>query len=101
MKVMMRYDTDLGPRTVVVEVGEPETARAIAESHRFLCGTEHAESPEAFCLEEVPRASLKSHMQRHKVRMGKMRRIVSRWCKRNTAIVKRLQPRLRVAARRP
>ncbi len=87
MKLLIRYDTSLGPRTVVVEAGDPVMAMAVANAHRTLGG--YAE-----CVEEIPRYSLKSHMLRHKKRIVKMWRIIERWKRRNNN-VRRLPARLR------
>ncbi len=88
-KLLLHYQTTLGARTVVVEVGDRVTAYAILSAHQG-CG-------EMACLvEEIPRYSLKQHMERHRMRVTKLRRIIQRWRDRNAPKVIRLKAKTKL-----
>ena len=88
-KLLLHYQTTLGGRTVVVEVGDQVAASAILSAHQ---GT-----GEMACLvAEIPRYSLKQHMEWHKLRVAKLRRIIQRWRDRNAPKVVRLKTKARL-----
>lgn len=101
MKLLLNYQTVMGARTVVVEVGDHATAAAIMAAHQSLLASSQKfevpmeEVPTACLVEEMPRYSLKEHMARHRVRVAKLRRVVHRWKTRNVAKILRIKPRLR------
>jgi len=59
MKVLLRFSTAIGPRTVVVEIGDRDSAQAIVNAHL-------ASEQLAHLVEEMPRISMKDHMAKHK-----------------------------------
>lgn len=59
MKALLHFTTALGPRTVVVEIGDDQTARAIVNAHL-------ASGEQASLMDEMPRLSMKDHMAKHK-----------------------------------
>jgi hypothetical protein len=58
-KVLLHFMTELGPRTLVVEIGDAATARAVVNTHL-------AAGSQASVVEEMPRMSLKGHMAKHR-----------------------------------
>jgi hypothetical protein len=59
MKILLRFDTDIGPRVVCVEGGDKETATAIAEAHRFS-------GNEAAVLDDEGRFDMREHLRKQK-----------------------------------
>jgi hypothetical protein len=64
MKILLRFATAIGPRTIVAEIGDRETAQAIVNSH--VAANFAATEPAAHLVDEMPRLSLKAHMAKHK-----------------------------------
>ncbi len=62
MKLLLRYMTLLGPRTVIAEVADTNTAWAIQSAHMAMGG-------EATLCEEMPRLSLATHLEKHRRRI--------------------------------
>jgi len=58
MKALLHFRTDLGPRTIVAEIGDYETARAVVNAHL-------ASGEQASLCDEMPRLSMKDHLARH------------------------------------
>lgn len=69
MMLQLHFRTELGARTVVVEIGDSATARAIANAHLAL-------GEMASVTEETSRISLKAHMAAHKKRAAKAAKLV-------------------------
>jgi hypothetical protein len=63
-KVLLHFRTELGPRTIIAEIGDASTARAIVNAHL-------ANGEGAALVEEMPRTSLKDHMTKHKKALAK------------------------------
>lgn len=59
MKILLRFNTDIGPRVVCVEGGDKETAMAIAEAHRFS-------GNEAALLDDQGRFDMREHLRKQK-----------------------------------
>ena len=59
MKLLLRYHTALGPRTIISEVTDEATAQAVRAAHEALGET-------ASLVEEMPRLSMQAHMNRHR-----------------------------------
>lgn len=66
MKAILRYRTALGARSIIAELGDADTARAIVNAHLAL--GEYGE-----LVEEMPRMSLKQHMASHKRKRAKIK----------------------------
>lgn len=62
MKLLLRYHTAIGPRTIIAEIGDEATAQAIRAAHQ-------ASGEDAALVEEMPRLSLQDHMVRHRRRV--------------------------------
>ncbi len=62
MKLLLRYITLLGPRTVIAEVADTNTAWAIQSAHMAMGG-------ESSLCEEMPRLSLATHLEKHRRRI--------------------------------
>lgn len=58
MKALLHFRTDLGPRTVVAEIGDAVSARAIVNAHLAL-------GEQASLVEQMPRLSMAEHLARH------------------------------------
>lgn len=67
MKVLLYFATALGQRTIVAEIGDAATARAVVNAHLAL-------GENAAVVEEMPRTSLRDHMAKHKKAMTKAAR---------------------------
>ena len=59
MMLLLNFATAIGSRTVVVELGDAESARAILCAHQALGGY-------AALVEEVPRLSMQDHLAKHR-----------------------------------
>lgn len=66
MKALLRYRTTIGSRTIIAELGDADTARAIVNAHLAL--GEYGE-----LVEEMPRISMKAHMASHKRKRAKLK----------------------------
>lgn len=67
MKLLLCFRTELGPRTVVAEIGDRATAQAIVNAQLAL-------GEGASLVDEMPRLSVKAHMAKHKRAMAKAAR---------------------------
>lgn len=63
-KLLLHYRTTLGPRTIIAEIGDNATARAVLNAHQGF-------GEQAALVEEVPRHSLSEHLARHKRKQAK------------------------------
>lgn len=88
-KLQLHYRTVLGARTVVVEIKDVGTAIAILNAHQAL-------GEDACLMEEIPRYSLEQHMDRHRSRVTKLRRVIGRWKARNAPKVIRIKTKLQL-----
>lgn len=70
MKALLHFRTALGPRTIVAEIGDAETARAIVNAQL-------ANGEQASLVEEMPRISMKQHMASHKRKRAKIKLVSS------------------------
>ena len=64
MKILLHYKTTLGPRTIVAEVGDVQTAWAVTSAHQAL-------GEQAALVEEMPRISMQDHLAKHKRRKAR------------------------------
>lgn len=64
MKLLLRYRTSLGPRTVIAEIADEATAWAVQCAHAAL-------GEESALVEEMPRISLSDHIAAHAKRRDK------------------------------
>lgn len=72
MKMLLRFSTEIGPRTLVAEASDAPTAAAIVNAHRAL--GEYAEM-----LSEGVKYDLAAHMKKHRnTRLKKARVEVER-----------------------
>lgn len=58
-KLLLHYQTSLGPRTIIAEVADRDSAQAVCNAHLAL-------GERASLVEEMPRLSIKDHMAKHK-----------------------------------
>jgi hypothetical protein len=68
MKILLHFMTAIGPRTIVVEIGDRATAQAVVNAHLGL-------GELASMVEEMPRLSLKDHMAKHKRAKGRAEKL--------------------------
>lgn len=71
MMVLLRFATNLGPRTIVVEMSDRAAAQAAVNAHLAASEPCSPECPSAVLVEETPRLSVKDFMARHKRAMAK------------------------------
>ncbi len=65
-KCLFHWRTALGPRTVIVEISDPETAQAVINAHLAL-------GENASRCSEMPRLSLSDHIAQHKRKQKRAR----------------------------
>lgn len=71
MKLLLRYGTTIGPRTVIAEIADRETAQAVRAAHQ-------AAGEEAELVEEMPRISMKDHLIRHRKQIARASKLKTR-----------------------
>lgn len=66
MKLLLHYVTAIGPRTIIAEVADTESAQAVCNAHLAL-------GENAALVEEMPRLSMKGQMAKLKRAHAKLK----------------------------